>query len=166
MSVNSISPDRNDPNRWGDQTTILVNNSDLGQTGVTLDFSKINDTEAYASGILNILQNSSINVNQFDLSSVTDSVTVVPLKSSTISNSTPSSTFGTTLAANENRKEFYVQNLGTPGVLIKLGSSPTTSSYNIHLTGSYNVYRDEFYTGVVTTTGFSASPSFIAWERV
>ena len=165
MSVNSISADRNDPNRWGDQTTILVNNSDLGQTGVTLDFSKINDTEAYASGILNILQNSSININQFDLNSVTDSVTAIQLKQITISNSTPASAFGTTLAANENRKEFYIQNLATPGVLIKLGSAPTTSSYNIHLTGSYDVYRDEFYTGIVTTTGYSNSPSFIAWER-
>lgn len=165
MAITSVTSDRDNPNRWGDQTTILVNNSDLGQSGIALDFSKINDTEAYASGILNILQNSSININQFDLSSVTDSVTAVPLKQITISNSTPSSVFGTTIAANENRKEFYIQNLGTPAVLIKLGSAPTTSSYNVHLTGSYNVYRDEFYTGVVTTTGFSASPSFIAWER-
>jgi hypothetical protein len=165
MSVNSVSSDRNDPNRWGDQTTILVNNSDLGQTGVTLDFSKINDTEAYASGILNILQNSSINVNQFDLSSVTDSVTVVPLKSSTISNSTLATAHGTAVAANANRKELYIQNLGPVGLFVKLGAAPTLSSYNISLTGTYNVYTDSSYTGIVTTTGVTNNPSFIAWER-
>lgn len=165
MGISSNTVDRNDPNRWSDQSTILVNNSDIGQSGVPFDFSKVNDTEAYASGILNILQSSSINVNQFDLSSATDSVTVVPLKGSTISNSTPASAHGIAIAANENRKELYIQNLGPIGLFVKLGATPTLTSYNINLTGTSNVYRDEFYTGIVTTTGVTNNPSFIAWER-
>ena len=165
MGISSNTTDRNDPNRWSDQSTILVNNSDIGQSGVPFDFSKVNDTEAYASGILNILQSSSINVNQFDLSSATDSVTVVPLKGSTISNSTLATAHGTAVAANENRKELYIQNLGPVGLFVKLGATPTLSSYNMSLTGTYNVYRDSSYTGIVTTTGVTNNPSFIAWER-
>jgi hypothetical protein len=165
----SATTDRNDPSRWQDLARVYVNDSDSSQTGVPFDAAQINDLESLlrdVRGMLTGIVNGSINVNQFDLNPLTDGVTSQSPKSNSPANFTPASVHGTALAANENRKEFYVQNLGTPGVLVKLGANPSASSYNVQLTGTYNVYRDEFYTGIVTTTGYSNSPSFIAWERV
>jgi len=166
MGVTSNTVDRNDPNRYQDLANILVNDSDSQTTGVAFDFGKINEIESYMYDVRQAVLSGSINVNQFDLNSVTDSVTSVPEKTASASNYTPASAHGTAIAANSNRKELYIQNLGNAGVYVKLGSSPTLTSFNILLTGNVSVYRDESYTGIVTTTGHTNSPSFIAWERV
>lgn len=158
--------DRNDLVRYQELTNVLVNNSDTQTTGIAFDFGKINDIEAYIADVRQSILSGSINVNQFDLNSVTDSVTSTPAKTSSPSNFTPASAHGTAISANSNRKELYIQNLGTQGIYVKLGSSPTLTSFNILLTGNNLVYRDESYTGIVTTTGHTNSPSFIAWERV
>lgn len=158
--------DRNDLVRYQELTNVLVNNSDTQSTGIAFDFGKINDIEAYIADVRQSILSGSINVNQFDLNSVTDSVTSTPAKTSSPSNFTPASAHGTVISANSNRKELYIQNLETPGVYVKLGATPTLTSFNVLLTGNDRVYRDESYTGIVTTTGHTNSPSFIAWERV
>lgn len=158
--------DRNDLVRYQELTNVLVNNSDTQSTGIAFDFGKINDIEAYMADVRQSILSGSINVNQFDLNSVTDSVTSTPAKTDSASNYTPASAHGTAISANSNRKELYIQNLGTHGVYVKLGSTPTLTSFNVLLTGNNSVYRDESYTGIVTTTGHTNSPSFIAWERV
>jgi len=166
MGVTSNTIDRNDPNRYQDLANILVNDSDAQTTGVAFDFGKINEIESYMYDVRQAVLSGSINVNQFDLNSITDSVTSTPAKTSSASNYTPASVHGTAIAANSSRKEFYIQNLGAPAVYVKLGSSPTLTSFNVLLSGNNLVYRDESYTGIVTTTGNTNSPSFIAWERV
>jgi hypothetical protein len=160
--------DRNDPNRWQKVTNIAVNNSDTAETSIPFDAGQINDLESLTAdirGMLTGIVNGSINVNQFDLNPLTDGVTSHSPKSASPSNFTPASAHGTVLNANESRKQLYIQNLGTQGVYVKLGASPTLSSFNILLTGNNIVYSDTSYTGIVTTTGAANNPSFIAWER-
>jgi len=164
----SATTDRNDPNRWQNISRVLVNDTDSSLTGIPFDVSQINDLEGLARdirGMLTGIVNGSINVNQFDLNPVTDGVTSHSPKSASPSNFTPASAHGTILNANESRKQFYIQNLGTQGVYIKLGTSPSLTSFNVLLTGNNTAYSDQSYTGVVTTTGAANNPSFIAWER-
>lgn len=169
--------DRNDPNRYLEGqlgTRILVNQSDLNQTDVPFDLGQINEVEGLLKdvrGLLTGITNGSINVNQFDLSPITDGVSTYAPKTNSPSNFSPLGAHGQILAPNEDRKEFYVQNLGTGVVYLKLGANATTTSFNFLLAGNTvanlgdggSVF-DQGYTGAVTTTG-SVPPSFLAWER-
>lgn len=114
-----------------------------------------------------------VDVNQDDLSFVTDSVTSVPQRSSTISNFTASGSNGTILAANSNRKDFYVQNLATGALYVKYGTSAASNSFNFILAGNTYVnggdggsLSDLNYTGIVSVSGANnLTPNYISWER-
>lgn len=114
-----------------------------------------------------------VNVHQDDLSFATDSVTSVPQRNSTISNYTPSSSNGSTLSANSNRKELYLQNLATGRLYVKYGTNASNTSFNFVLAGaSYvdngngGVISDQGYTGIVSVSGGNnLTPNYICWER-
>lgn len=134
-----------------------------------LDFGKLNNLE----DILIVFSGDGINVHQDDLSSLTDFVTAVPPKKSTISNSTVSGSNGTCLQENANRQELYVQNLATGALYVKYGSSAASNSFNFVLAGnSYanggdgGSLSDQSYTGIVSVSGANnLTPNYIAWER-
>lgn len=123
-----------------------------------------------------------LTVYQANLDKSTDSVTaiisgVLPVvtyanSSSIISNHTPSGTDGIALNANQNRKEFYIQNLSTGSLYVKYGSGINNNSFNFILAansyldaGDGGILNDASYTGIVSASGAAATTRYISWER-
>lgn len=90
---------------------------------------------------------------------------------STISNFIVSGTNGIVLAANENREEFYIQNLATGSLYVKYGQNASNDSFNFILAantstnaGDGGSLSDLNYTGIISASGI-IGPRYIAWER-
>jgi hypothetical protein len=133
-------------------------------------------TGSYTTGqfaILNFANNGGVYVNQGILDRTQDEVTVWAAGASTASNDVISGAFGVALSANASRKQWFIQNLATGGLLVRYSTSlPTASAYNMILKGGSNAadglgasYSDTVYRGPVSVTGQGgASVSYTIWE--
>jgi len=110
-------------------------------------------------------------VFQADLTQQFDAVTVFPEQSTGISNFTVSGTNGLILAANQYRRELFVQNLDTGVLYVKYGLGANISSFNFILAansstnaGDGGSLNDQSYAGNVSVSG-QITPRYISWER-
>ena len=95
-----------------------------------------------------------------------------PVGATTVSNSTVSGSNGTVLAANSNRKSFFVQNNGTGNaVFVAYVAGASTAVRNIVLKpgtaaddGLGGSLTDDIWKGIVSVSG--VTPRFDAWEIV
>lgn len=95
-----------------------------------------------------------------------------PVGATTVSNSTVSGSNGTVLAANSNRKSFFVQNNGTGNaIFVAYVAGASTAVRNIILKpgtaaddGLGGSLTDDIWKGIVSISG--VTPRFDAWEVV
>lgn len=127
------------------------------------------------------VQISGINVNTDQLETINTSGTQYLASISgqlignlSVSNDGVTGTFGTVLGANPARKAWYLQNLQTGALMVRLGTSfPSTANLNMMLQGGTvindgkgGVYEDEQgrYRGAVSVSGFGgATVSCAVW---
>lgn len=164
---------------------------DQGVNTNQLDLNYITDNVSISGGALTYLSgiaNAGVNVNQLDLNYTTDNVSISgqalsylsgiavngifiePSRTNVISGYTISTSVGTAINGNSNRKELYVQNLSNNTLYVKYGSAASSSSFNFILSansavdaGDGGILTDQNYNGLVSVSG--VSPRFIAWER-
>jgi hypothetical protein len=110
-------------------------------------------------------------VFQADLTQQFDAVTSFPEQSTGISNSAVGESNGTILAANQYRRELFVQNLDTGVLYVKYGLAANASSFNFVLAansatnaGDGGSLNDQGYVGNVSVSG-EVTPRYISWER-
>lgn len=123
------------------------------------------------SGLVSINPNSTINAQITGVSNVTGSIFTSYIGSTSVNNSTPSGVAGTILPANSIRKQWFVQNLSTGELYIKLGAGASSISFNYVLKGastptSYDgasVTDDGArWRGIVSAAGQAIN--YICWE--
>ena len=161
-----------------------VNVNQLDLNYITDNVSISGQALSYLSGMVN----QGINVNQADLNYITDNVSISgqalsylsgiavngifiePSRTNVISGYTISTSVGTAINGNSNRKELCVQNLSNNTLYVKYGSAANSSSFNFILSansavdaGDGGILTDQNYNGLVSVSG--VSPRFIAWER-
>jgi len=143
----------------------------IGSVAVTGGQVAISNPVTVGGGFLGITGTTNVNVAN-SIVPVSGIVTSVVLPSTTVSTSTPSGTFGTILAANSSRKQWFIQNLGTGYLFVKLGVSASENSFNFVLKGASSsigydgsIFSDDGarWRGVVSVSGYS-TPSYISWE--
>jgi len=140
------------------------------------DLNPISDAVSVSGKLYEIISgfdSFGINVHQDNLTASADFVTSVPQRSSIISNHNVSGSNGSVLHENSNRKELYIQNLGTGALYVKYGASAASDSFNFVLAGNTTAnagdggsLSDLNYTGIVSVSGANNStPNYISWER-
>lgn len=124
---------------------------------------------AITGGSINIGNNVTIG------NTVTTNSTVTPNTAAVVSNDGVSGVSQTVFPSNSNRRAWFIQNLHTGGLMVRLSASmPTTGNLNFILNGGTVVNDGKgemwkefpaFYTGPVTVSGLGQSPVlYAAWQ--
>jgi hypothetical protein len=154
-----------------------ISNPVLATSGV-VRISNLVSTTSIVTGVTNItgvvslFPNSTLNVSNTGISSITGTVIANYYGSTSVNNYIPSGVNGTLLAANPARRQWFIQNLATGGLYVKLGASASDTSFNYFLKGSPSLAAAEGasvmddgarWRGAVSAFSLS-TPNYIVWE--